>query len=356
MKNVLFIYTNFSTFVKKDYYFLNQKMHVDKYHFKTGKDLFVLCVSLLKQFWFLILNINKYRKVYIWFSDYHSVLPVLFSKMFGLKSYLIIGGYDVTGIPQISYGIFYSNRFRKYCNKISIQFANYILPVDDSLIKGINSYCEKNSNLPVGIKHIVPQPKGKIITVPTGYDITFGDKAYSFKREKSVLSVAVITNRKRWILKGGDFLVDIARITPEVNFHFFGLDNDFIIELQKDKLPSNFFLHGYIKNDELENIYSKHLIYAQFSLSEGLPNVLCEAMLCECIPVGSNVNGIPQAIGNTGYILNINNIEKAKKLILQAINSDKLLGAKARERIIEKFDENKRKSLLETILNDPICD
>jgi len=34
---------------------------------------------------------------------------------------------------------------------------------------------------------------------------------------------------------------------------------------------------------------------------ERLPNALhCEAMLCECVPVGTRYCGIPTAIGDTG--------------------------------------------------------
>ena len=67
--------------------------------------------------------------------------------------------------------------------------------------------------------------------------------------------------------------------------------------------------------DELLNYFQRAKVFCQFSFSEGLPNTLCEAMLCECIPVGSNVNGIPKAIGDYGYILQLKDVNKAKELV-----------------------------------------
>ena len=52
----------------------------------------------------------------------------------------------------------------------------------------------------------------------------------------------------------------------------------------------------------LRKYFSTSQFYIQASRLEGLPNALCEAMLCECIPIGNSVFGIPSAIGNTGML------------------------------------------------------
>lgn len=346
-KKLLIIYTNYSTFVERDQTVLSKEFEVEKYHFKTSKKMIDLSFSIIKQIFYLLINIFKFDKIFIWFSDYHSLFPILLSRLFKKKSYLVIGGYDATGIKQISYGIYYSNTIRKAFNRLSIKYAHYILPVDKSLIKSFNSYASQTVEpLPVGIKHIVKNPKGEIVVLPTGYDTEFWKRDTDIKRKKSVVCVASIKNQNTWILKGGDLLLEIAKITPNIHFYFYGISDEFILKLKNDGIPSNFHAYGYIDNKQLPQIYSKHKVYAQFSLSEGLPNVLCEAILCECIPVGSNVNGILSAILNPKYILKEKDVIKAKKIILTAINAHESEGLEAREAIKTKFNEANRKTIL----------
>ena len=52
-------------------------------------------------------------------------------------------------------------------------------------------------------------------------------------------------------------------------------------------------------------------------MSEGFPNALCEAMLCGCIPIGSNVASIPHIIGDKGYIL-----KQKNEILLQNLISN----------------------------------
>ena len=107
-----------------------------------------------------------------------------------------------------------------------------------------------------------------------------------------------------------------------------------------------------MRQNKLVEYYQKAKVYAQFSMREGLPNAVCESMLCKCIPVGFNNGGIPLAIGDCGFVLEERNVDRAVKLIEKAINSPENLGEKARERIIEKFPLENRKIKLNNYLSE----
>ena len=104
--------------------------------------------------------------------------------------------------------------------------------------------------------------------------------------------------------------------------------------------PDNVVFSGRLNHIELRKAYRKAQFHFQLSLFEGFGLSLCEAMLCECIPIGSSVNMIPQIIGDTGFILNQKKIDLLIDIMKKAIatNNKEDLGKKARQRIVENFN------------------
>ena len=86
-------------------------------------------------------------------------------------------------------------------------------------------------------------------------------------------------------------------------FYFVGTNRFY----SQDNLPENIIFLGRLSPYDLNNYYNKTKFYLQLSNFEGFGVVICEAMLCECIPIVSNVNFLPEIIGNSGFILNKRN-------------------------------------------------
>jgi glycosyltransferase involved in cell wall biosynthesis len=71
-------------------------------------------------------------------------------------------------------------------------------------------------------------------------------------------------------------------------------------------------------------------------------------MLCGCVPVGTNLCGIPVAIGDTGFIVPVSDPKAAAAAIRKALESDK--GPKARERIRTLFPiERRERELVQAV-------
>ena len=102
----------------------------------------------------------------------------------------------------------------------------------------------------------------------------------------------------------------------------------------------------------LREEYRKSQFYFQLSMFEGFGLALCEAMLCECVPIGSSVNMIPEIIGETGFILEKKDINELIKLVDQILSSASKdeLGQRAKDKIINDYSiEKRRKKLLDII-------
>ncbi len=329
-KKILFIYTNYSTFVKTDFDILASEHEITKCQFKPVRGLVKTAIQLLKQKIFLLFNIWKYDSVFVWFADYHSFLPVLFAKLTGKKSFVVIGGYDVANMPELKYGSL-ASPLRKKLTLFSIKNASLCIPVVENLEKKV--------------KEIAPKAKTK--TIYTGYRFILNESIEMGKeREKMVLTVSITENKQRFLIKGLDRFRELAENLPDFNFCVVGVKND--AKALFDPIPKNLVLLPPLNQDELTAYYLRASFYGQFSRSEGLPNALCEAMLCGCIPLGLDIGGISKAIGDTGLVMDLWDANGAVNYIIK--NHDTQKRKKIANHIIKNFDHEKRKLLLLDII------
>lgn len=298
-----------------------------------------------------ISNVPKVDVVYAIFGGFHGFFPILLGKMLKKKTIITVGGYDAVNIPSIQFGIFYQNNFLTWCIKKQYQWADYILPVDESLELSTNYYADPTSvGYPNGIRNFV-NTKAKIITLPFGYDDNKFQRNRTVEHKNSVISIGWATTHQVFQRKGFDLVFEVASIMPDIEFTIIGVSKK-LQQIHKTNTPKNVKIYEFLDHETIINLLSQNRIFLQLSLSEGLPNTLCEAMLCECIPIGSDVNGIPKAIGDTGYILKEKNVEKLKQLIYNALSLDIDFGKKARHRISSMFPLSNRSKFLKNLIEN----
>ncbi len=320
-KKILFTATFTSSFIQEDIRILQQCYNVTP------------CISsgfstLLK---FFTLT-PKHDITFSWFASVYSSILIFFTKIFKKKSIIILGGVDVAKEKEFNYGI-WNSWWKSIFVRYGIKNATAVFAVDDSLKKKAISLAKYDGK--------------NIFTISTGYDKNFwipkGEKTHR------ILTVAMCSNMTRIKVKGIDIFLNAAAQMPDVQFVIIGLTQEIAQQLS---IPKNVEYYPPLSQKEILPFYQKAKVYAQFSRHEGLPNVLCEAMLCECIPVGTKIAGIPNAIGDAGFLVDINNINQIKETLSTALHASPEIGKNARQRIITHFDISKREKSLYTMIDE----
>ena len=172
-------------------------------------------------------------------------------------------------------------------------------------------------------------------------------------RHKGPLVLTVGNVSKSTLTKKGlELFVRCSGLLPEVEFVLVGRWIDDSINYLRSIATSNMRFLDEIDQSALFSLMSKSKVYVQVSRHESFGCALAEAMLCECIPVVTKSAAIPEVVGDCGFFLTDQSLEKLAVLINKALTSDSELGKKARERIEKVFPLAKRESeLLELIEN-----
>lgn len=361
-EKILFVkhYTSTAKFVLNDFEILGKRYNTFLYDSKIKSNFFSV-FSFLHQFFYLLFKIHGYKLIYIWFADYHSFLPVLFSKLFNKKSVIAAGGYDATYIPEIDMGVFtkatLKRRLRCFCAEYSLKKCSLILPVDKSLIENENTYIYSDKKdkpvLKDGIKNMIKEIRTPFKTIHLGYDSDIFKNTPGIKKERAVVSAGFIMNDNEYRRKGFDVLTECAKRMTDTKFILIGLNDNYMETLSRLKYD-NLELYSKVSYEKLIELYSRAKVYSQLSLFEGMPSAVCEAMLCECIPVGSDVNGIPDIIGDCGIIVKEKKIETIVQCLETALKSDNDSGLRARKRIMEIFPLKKRETELMKVVREII--
>lgn len=343
-KQILYFHTNLSSFVKKDIEILEKKFIVKQFLFNASSKA-LLPFVFAKQKLFLLLNVFNASLIVCQFGGYHSFLPVLFAKIFNKRSLIITGGVDCVSYPSFNYGYLHKFPLGLF-TKWSYRLANHIAPKHDSLMMSEDNYYSVDFPKQ-GIKYFIPGLKTPFTAIHNGYD------AEKWKRISPKKKNTFITICGGWEysfqqqLKGIDLIFAVAKFFQECQFLIVGVPLASSEGTENKPPSSNIKFIPPQKNENLVNFYSEAEFYLQLSISEGFPNALCEAMLCECIPIVSDVGAMPEIIGDSGFILKKRDIDLLKKIIGEAMICDKeTLSKKAKKRIEENYTLEKREKKL----------
>ncbi len=328
MTTICFLGDPTDSFIKDDYVRLKKIFKINVVDLPKDMDK----TKLLQFLWILVKNVRKSKVTYCWFAGAPAAFAVFFSKLFGKKSIVIVGGWDAAYFPEINYGAFI-----KFKDRISVKFVykhvDKILVVAPFLKDDIIKYAKIKGD--------------HIEFVPTGFDPDYWKPGE--KKENIIITVAGANTLLNVKLKGLEAFIRSAVHIPEVKFIAINVRDDAKKYLEKIA-PKNVEFTGFLPQNEILDYYQRAKVYCQLSYREGLPTALCEAMLCECIPVGSKAAGVITAIGDTGFYVEYGDEKGTADMIKKALDSRDDLGKKARERIKNSFPETRRMEELKKLI------
>lgn len=304
----------------------------------------------LHQFFFMLYHAWTTNCFICFFSGYHSLLPCLFAKLLNKKSIIILGGTDCFNYPSFKYGNF-TKRFYGWATCKSARMASLLVPVSANLIQSNSKYYTDDSTQQ-GIYYWCKGIKTPYKVVSLEYDENIMYRRPVERADNSFLCVSFGLGGTSFIRKGMDKVILLAGTFPELDFTILGCKRE---ELPVE-VPENVAILPAVPYDELPLHYSRHRFYLQLSIAEGFPSAICEAMLCECIPIGSNVAAIPEIMGNNGFLVDKRDDMDIKSIIEKAIHAENkdLIGRNARQQIIAQYGKGSREQKLTNVINQLI--
>jgi glycosyltransferase involved in cell wall biosynthesis len=267
-----------------------------------------------------------------WFASVYSFVAVSAARLAGKKSLVVLGGVDVAKEPEIGYGLWLSPWKGALVGR-ALRHADAVLSVDPSLSRQAAARAKYSGR--------------NIEYVPTGYDSRYWVPLGS--KQQVVLTVAGCRDTVRARAKGIDFLCTVARNLPDVRFRLVGVDAG-IDDWVRSMAPPTMEILPFLSREELRREYQSAKVYCQPSFAEGLPNSLCEAMLCGCVPVGTDVGGIPTAVGGRP-LARYGDVTGLGDLLREALAAPESVGLEGRDRIAKTFTCERRESELIRIIS-----
>lgn len=129
--------------------------------------------------------------------------------------------------------------------------------------------------------------------------------------------------------KGIHFLIEVikelAKIKPKTTLLVIGKGTDELSlqkKIKKYNLSKNVYLLGAVSHKKLVLFYQSAKIFIAPSKAESFGLVFAEAMMCECLVIGSDLESISDIIidGKTGFQISTNNISQFTKKLLYIID------------------------------------
>ena len=329
MKKLLLISAYSASFVNADHKLLSQHYNVTRIGVLPKRRNYMQYFLLIFSIGWAVLHNDI---IFCWFSDYRARIAVFFARLFGKKSLVIVGGYELQDYKNDSDNLMNvkPGRHLRFC----LKYANAIIAVSDF-------YRKRLENLAFG-------KKCELFTV---YNAIKPPQFHGVINKKNmVITVCSGDDPGRISVKGLDIFLQVAALIPKTEFVIIGPENGLYKALLKEINSPNVSIIGNLNKEELLKYYFDAKVYCQFSRYESFGLSLVEAMACQCLPVVSDIPALRERVDNYGQIMKEWNAEMGAKLVKNALVIENDSGEKIAKWVNSTFNLKKREEELLNIL------
>ena len=326
-KRLLFVFARESSFVAIDRAVLGERWEVVPWR-QQGP-----VVNVLR----LAGAVRHSDVVFGWFASWHTFLPVLLARLMRRPSVVVIGGYDTACMPEIGYGLQQRGAMRAVSRWVMRNATRLVTNSEYS-----RAEAERNAGLDPGrvtvVYHGVPDPFGELAPV---------------ERERLALTVGIV-DRRNVERKGLRAFVQAAAHLPDVSFLLAGRWDDDSADALRDQAPPNVTLTGWVEQEVLNEQMRRASVYVQASAHEGFGLSVAEAMLAGCIPVATRAGALPEVVGDAGVLVDDAEPRRLAEAIAAALAMNAGARRRARERVLEHFGLEVRRSGLHRVVAEAL--
>lgn len=335
--------------LKKACFFSNQPLEAIEQEQYSIQD-----INILKDLGFEVIIANTFSKIplgcdlyFSWWAS-GSILPLIKAK-FCIKPIIIVAGGNeamlyrdsANGIPA---GYLASVWYKKLATRLSLRFGSKIVIVSNFMRKDSTKLGAKR---PIVVHNSIDIVKFNISDKPREYVTTI------FKSEENVVRLK----------RGEEFIRSIPNVLkeyPNQKFIIIGTKANYYAKL-KDickelQIEDSVNFVGNMKNEKVVDWMQRSIAYVQISDTETFGVAVAEAMSCGTHVVVSKRGAIPEVVGKLGVYVDHNDSISVSKGIIDIINLSQLdysfKSNALRNRIVENFSYNKRRDIIEKIINE----
>jgi glycosyltransferase involved in cell wall biosynthesis len=319
-----------SFFIIQDVDILRHFFTVYVCRFKSAAG-FRTAASMIKQLFQLPFPTYRSHALFIWFADYHALIPMILGRLFRKPVFLVLGGYDTTWLPEYAYGVF-TNPLRTRIVLYLYHKSACVLPVSD--------YAAAESK-----KRSVYS--GRVIYNAIVFpDVQLGKL---IPEKNLILTVGYCNTPRRYFIKGFDRFIQMARMNPEYPFMIIGVEQSFKDGLSN--LPDNLTILTPQPHEALAEYYEKTSVYCQFSRFESFGMGVAEACATGALPLLSSAGALPEMVNhNTDYIIeDFDEPEEGRRKIQSLYSKNYNKREECIRKLKEKYSLEVRKNALKSI-------